>query len=125
MARFLSPDTKELLPDWRRFVDRYAVVYREAKEQHTRAIEEYAQAEEAIDERPEIQQLDEAYAGAEECLGNIEHEITATRATSVAGLQVKWRFAERLLSDDEGAFENRLFRSIYDDAVQNMAGSVS
>ena len=98
--------------------------YDNAKEQHARAIEEYDRAEEAIDKRPEIQQLDEAYADAEECLGKIEHEITTTRATSVAGLEVKRRFAERLF-DDENGFENRLFRSIYADAVQCMARSES
>ena len=85
---------------------------------------EYEQAEEAINERPGIQQLDEERGDVYDQLSNIEHQIIATRATSVAGLEVKRRFAERLF-DDENGFENRLFRSIYADAVQLMARSVS
>ena len=50
-ARFLSPGTEELLPEWRSFVDRWAAAHHEAKEQHTRAVAEYEQAEEAIHER--------------------------------------------------------------------------
>ena len=50
--------------------------------------------------------------------GNIEHEITATRATTLEGLAVKWRLAEEVISNDENELENRLFRSIYEDAVE-------
>ena len=60
-ARFLSPGTEVLSPDWREFITHWADAYHEAKEQRGRAIEEYEQAKEAIHERPEIQQLDEAY----------------------------------------------------------------
>ncbi len=62
-ARFLLPGSDDLSPDWRSFVEIVNDAHCEAKEQYDRAVEQHDQAKEAINERPEIQQLDEAYAG--------------------------------------------------------------